>query len=719
MKFIKQIDESDCGPACIAMIASHFNAYFSVSTIRRNAFTDKDGTNITGMIKAAESIGLSAKAIKGKAEDIKPTLQVPFIAHIRQVYSTGENRHFIVVKKVTKRHVIVLDPAKGNLRLSYNDFFKGWTGIVLILNPSSGFKEVKENRGNLMRFFPLIKANKKELIKVGISSLLISVFGIVSSFYMRYLIDDVLFSNSFTTLHILSSGVIFLSMFQAFLEAIRSHILLFFSTKIDCTLIFNYFKHITKLPISFFDSRHTGEILSRMDDASNIRLALSESSITVVMDTIMLILVGSMLFYQSSTLFGIAFIVIPLSVLLVIAYKQFFSKSYKKLMEDSADVQTYLFEVTSGMNTVKSLNASEIVYDEFEKRQMKVIETGFIVGTKRILLETFNMLINSWGGNVIFWVGSYFILSNSMSLGQLISFNALFTYFSGPMQRLLNLQPTLQEAFVSAERLSSILDMEPEITEGGKWIKPERFSGNIEVKKLSFRYGTRRMVLDDLSFEIESSEKVAFVGASGCGKTTLVKLLMKFYVPESGGIWHDGHNLKDIDTTHLRSRIGYVPQDIFLFSGTIAENISLQQPEATLEEIISAARRARAHKFIENLPDRYNTVINERGMSLSGGERQRIALARALLGKPDFIIFDEATSNLDSITEREIHETLDMLRGERITTILIAHRLSTVVNCDRIFVMDSGKIIEEGKHSSLLAKDGLYSKLWQGVPNEN
>jgi ATP-binding cassette subfamily B protein len=376
-------------------------------------------------------------------------------------------------------------------------------------------------------------------------------------------------------------------------------------------------------------------------------------------------------------------------------------------------VQSYLVEAVAGNATVKALNAGDLVFREYEKRQMKAVWTGYRLGVTQNLQGLFVGLIDGWGGNVLFWVGSWYILQGQVSLGQLISFNALLGYFLGPLKNLLNLQPSLQQAFVAADRLGEILDLEEEIPTEGRWLKPERFAGAVEAKDLSFRYGTRRLVLEGLNFSIEPGQWVAFVGASGCGKTTLVKLLLKFYQPEKGELRLDGHNLEDVDTIHLRGRIGYVPQEIFLFSGTIAENIALHKPEATLEEIVAAAEKAKAHEFIVELPQRYNTVLAERGASLSGGERQRLALARALLGQPDLLIFDEATSNLDTLSEHEIHQTLETLRGDKITTILIAHRLSTVTHRDQIIVMDKGRIVERGRHDELAAARGLYTRLWE------
>jgi ATP-binding cassette subfamily B protein len=279
---------------------------------------------------------------------------------------------------------------------------------------------------------------------------------------------------------------------------------------------------------------------------------------------------------------------------------------------------------------------------------------------------------------------------------------------------LVNLQSGLQEAYVAAERVSEILEMEPEQKEGATLLKPVGFTGKIDFNHVSFRYGMRPPVYKNLSFHVNKGQWVGFVGPSGCGKTTLVKLLLKFYKPDDGTVSIDGYNLQDVDAAVLREHIGYIPQEIYIFAGTIADNIALHNPAAPLEEIMAAAEKAGADEFISNLPERYNTRLSERGSTLSGGERQRLALARALLGKPDIMILDEATSNLDSVSERIIHQTIEKLRGT-MTAIIIAHRLTTVRNCDIIFVMDKGDIVESGSHNELLAKNGLYKNLWEGA----
>lgn len=707
MKFYYQFDESDCGAACLAMLASHFSSRFTITEIREFSGTDKNGTNINGLLIAAKQMGFNANAIKCTDKTKTGLLPTPFIAHINH----NSTQHFVVVKSMSTKKVVVFDPAIGKVVFLPSDFLRRWSGYAVFLSPNGETLSNYQKKGVFSRFLPLLRIYKKLLLQVLIISIILIFFGIVSSLYFSYLIDEVIFAKAKSTLTALSIGILIITLLQILLTTIRGYLLVLFSTKVDFTIIFEYFSHVLLLPIKFFDSRKTGEILSRIQDAEKIRGALTDASITAVMDSIMVIVVGSILFFQSRLLFAIVILAVPLSSAIIWICAKPFANEYRKLMKENADVQSFLVEALNGHSTIKALNASNLVFSKYEKIQMKSIWTGYKLCIAKGIRDIFTGLINGWGANIIFWVGSFLILEDKMSLGHLISFNALLSYFLGPLHRLLSLQPNLQEALVAAERLGEIMDLPEEINQQNLLFKPTTIYGEITYSQVSFRYGTRRKTLSNITFSIKPGQWVAFVGKSGCGKTSLIKLLLKFYEPEEGEILLDGHNIKDLDTIYLRSKIGYVPQDIFLFSGTLLENIALHHPSASFENIVEAARLAGAHDFIMNQPDRYNTILSEQGSSLSGGEKQRIALARALLCKPSLIVFDEATSNLDTISEYYIHDTLKSLRETKVTTIIIAHRISTVINCDCIFLMDNGTIIDSGTHQHLSSTNHLYAEL--------
>ena len=330
------------------------------------------------------------------------------------------------------------------------------------------------------------------------------------------------------------------------------------------------------------------------------------------------------------------------------------------------------------------------------------IANSFIINTLGALSNIF-----------IFWLGVSSIIDGTMTFGMLIAFTSLLTYFSNPLLSIVNMQNSMQEAFVAAKRVGEILELESEYRNIETCIKPLRILGNIKFENVSFAYGSRKPIYKNLNLEIRAGEWIGIVGPSGCGKSTLIKLLLKNYQIQKGRILIDNNDISHIDTIELRNKIGYVPQDIFLFSGTIAENIALGRTGVSFEKIVKVAKKVGADTFIENLPKKYETILGEHGTGLSGGERQRLALARALIENPNLLILDEATSNLDNVSENEIHGIIKKLRDENITVIIIAHRLSTVMNCNKLFVMDNGHIVQSGTHEELVKKNGLYKKLWE------
>ena len=389
-------------------------------------------------------------------------------------------------------------------------------------------------------------------------------------------------------------------------------------------------------------------------------------------------------------------------------------------MEENSQVTSYLVESLNGIETVKSFNAEEKAQYKTEKLFIKFLKSifkgGFLSNSQQSLTNAVYVI----GETVILWVGTINILNGNLTIGELITFNALLAYFLDPVKNLINLQPTMQTAIVAADRLGEILDLDPEKKENEEnKIKDVSLNKEIEISNLDFRYGTRQLVLKNINMNIMPGEKIALVGESGSGKTTLVKLLMNFYEFEKGEIMFGDYNIKDINIESLRDKIAYISQDIFLFSGTIRENLMLGNEDATLDEIIEACKLSKANEFIEKMPLRYETLLEENGANLSGGQKQRLAIARALLKKPDILIMDEATSNLDSITEKAIEKTINEL-SNNITTIIIAHRLSTIMRCDRIYVMENGEIIEQGSHTELMSDKKNYYNLWkEQLPVQN
>ena len=551
------------------------------------------------------------------------------------------------------------------------------------------------------------------MLQVFAASLLYTALGILGAFYMQFLLDDILPYNMSKTLNILSIGVLVLYTFQMLLSLFRSHLLLFLSQKLDIALLLGYYEHILKLPMNFFGTRRVGEIISRFQDAGHVRDAISGATLTIMIDTIMVIVGGIILYMQNALLFGITLVVALLYGVVVVSFNKTLKKGNKATMENNAQLTSYMVESLNGIQTVKVFNAEKKVGIETETKFIKLLRSIFKLSFTTNLQGFFKGLIELLGGVVILWIGANQVLQGDMSVGNLITYNSLLIYFLNPIKNLINLQPQLQTAMVAAERLGEILDLEIENgEEESRKMEPKHLEGEISYKNVTFKYGQRQNVLEEINLEIKPGERIALVGESGSGKTTLAKLLLNLYPLEEGEILIDNNNILDIKREVLRTKIAYVPQETFLFSGTIMENLALGLERISMEEIVEASKMAKAHDFINELPLRYETLLDENGANLSGGQRQRLAIARAILKKPNILILDEATSNLDSITEAAIESTIRQL-SRSMSTIIIAHRLSTIKLCDRIYVLDKGRIVETGAHKELVSIGGRYASLWR------
>ena len=702
---IKQHDITDCGAACLATISKQYGLSTSITKIREVAGTDKMGTNAYGMVKAAEQLGFTAKAVKGNQEAFFSEFPLPAIAH---VVVDGSLLHYVVIHKITKKEVIIADPAKGIVKKPPEEFFKEWTGVLILLVPAQTFQKGKETKNIFERFWGLLLPQKRLVLDIFVASLVITLLGILGAFYFQIIIDDILSAGIVKTLHLLSIGVILLKLFSVALSVMRTQLLVYLSQKLDIALLLGYYDHVLKLPMNFFGTRKVGEIISRFQDASSIRDAISNATLTVMIDTIMAIAGGLILFFKSKVLFAIAFLMVILYAVLVLVFNKPYRKANEKQMEDNAQLTSYLVESLNGIQTVKAFNGEQTVQTETEFKFVRLLKSIFNLSCISNAQEGLKTFVEAVGGVVILWVGAYSVLQGNMTIGSLVSFNALLVYFLDPVKNLINLQPTLQTAMVASDRLGEILDLELEKTEAEqRKVAPSSLKGDISIQNVSFRYGTRQLILENFSMQIKKGERIAIVGESGAGKTTIAKLLLHLYPYEAGTITVADYALPDIQLETLREKIAYIPQETFLFSGTIMENLTFGMENPNIEEVMRCAKLAQIHEFVNSLPLRYETHLDENGSNLSGGQRQRIAIARAMLKKPDILILDEATSNLDAVTERAIQETIDTY-SEGMTTIIIAHRLSTIRRCDRIFVMDRGKIVEQGSHTELMNRNGGY-----------
>lgn len=503
-----------------------------------------------------------------------------------------------------------------------------------------------------------------------------------------------------------------ISLTSTFISFVRQWILMHLSIKIDIPLMLGYFEHIYKLPMKFFASRKTGDITTRFSDAFTIKDIFTSIALSLIMDISMALITGVILFQMNPKLFAVIIMMTLISIVLVFIFKQPYKKINEEQMQQSSILNSEIIEGLRAVETIKGNANEDIELESIEREYIKSLRISYKEGMLSNVQSTISSVISGVGNLVLLYVGIMQVINNNMTLGSFMAFNTLAGYFMDPIGNLVSLQLSIQEANISMKRLSEIMDYEREQKSERQYQEISSIDGDIKLDHVTFRYGNRKPALDDVSFIIEKGQKVALVGASGSGKSTIAKLLLKYYEPEAGDITIDGMDISEYKNDDIRHAISYVPQNIELFSKSIYDNIRVTRQSATLDEVKEAAKAADAHEFIKRLPMQYYTYLEEAGNGLSGGEKQRIALARAFLKENQFYIMDESTSNLDFATENII---FDMIYNKfrKKTMLIIAHRLATVKNCDKIIVMDKGKIVEQGTHQQLLERKEQYYRLWE------
>ncbi len=706
---VKQRDIMDCGAACLMSVSAYYNLHIPVSKIRQYANTDRKGTNILGLIEASEKLGFIAKGVKGNYDALLK-IPKPAIAHLH--IKKKNLLHYVVILKVTEKQIDIMNPGTGEIKkLKKEEFLEDWTGVLVILVPGKGFEVKNERVSNIARLFFLLKPHKTVMIQALIGAIFFSILGLSTSIYIQKLTDFVFINGNKNLLNLMSIAMIVIVLVQVLLGIFQTVFTLKTGQMIDARLILGYYKHLLKLPQRFFDTMQTGEIISRISDAVKIRAFINNTLISLIVNVLIVAFSFVLMFIYSWKMAFIVMIIIPLYIALYIITNKLNKKTERKIMEQSAELESHLVESINTVSTIKRFGIENFFNIRTENSFIKLLNTGYTSGLNGVFASYSTTFFSRIFTVVVLWAGAYFVLSNELTPGELMSFYAILGYFTGPLNSLINVNKTIQNAFIASDRLFEIMDLDQE--RENKIVLTKEILGDISFQNISFRYGSRVDVFKNFSLEIEKGKITAIVGESGSGKSTLIHLLQNIYPITQGKIFINNIDITQVDNYSLRKMVGVVPQNVNLFKGSIAENIAIGDFEPDMNIIMKISMEVGIQKFIDELPEGFFTDVGENGLALSGGQRQKIAFARVLYRKPEIIILDEATSALDSESEEEIMNVIRNLKSEGKTIIMIAHRLSTVLNSDEIKVMKKGRIIESGSHKELFKSKQKYFELWQ------
>lgn len=689
------------GAACLTMVANHLQNPVQQDWVQRQL----RGQQPTALVDSAEKMGLLLRRITTDWQGLR-LLDFPAL----MLKNGLEDPHWLVIYGIRGDRAIIADPmnpaatCEAIHRANIEPYWDRQLWQVETVQ--------KQERFNLGWFLPAVWKYRVLLGEVLLASLTLQILGLATPMITQVVIDRVMVQGSLSTLDVMAIAMLGVAIFEALLGIMRLFIFTHTARRLDLSLSAQLFRHLMRLPLAYFEARRVGDTVARVQELENIRQFLTGTALTVVLDSIFAVVYLGLMAYYSLFLTGVALAVLPLFAILTLTTTPILRNWLNETFNRNADSQSFLVETVTGIHSVKAHTAEKASRDRWEGLFARYIRTSFRASTTQNISSHIGDFLTNLSYLLILWVGATLVIKQELTIGQLVAFQMLSGRVTAPLLRLVQLWQNLQQVLLSVDRIGDILNAAPEAEPGSGLVLPA-LQGEVKFEQVFFRYHPNQdPVLKGISFEVKPGMLVGVVGRSGSGKSTLSKLLQRLYVPESGRILVDGFDVKSADLHSLRSQMGVVLQEDFLFNGNIVENISLGRPDITAEQVVEAARMAAAHDFVSELPQGYETNVGERGMALSGGQRQRVALARLFLSNAPVMILDEATSALDSETEQQVLQNLQQVSANR-TIFMIAHRFAPLRKADLILVMEKGVIAEKGTHDELIRKKGLYYSLYQ------
>ncbi len=715
-----QYDIMDCGPTCLKMIAQHHGKTLTLETLRKKTRMSKFGVSLHGISEAAEDIGFSTTGAIVSYQQLVEEVPLPAIAHWQQ-------NHFVVIYKVTKSKVYISDPAQGNKVYTKNEFLKLWAsrsdndemmGIVLLLEPTVIFYDLENekdvaSRSGFKHLFQYVKKYKKEIFYVLLAIGLSSVLQFIFPFLTQSIVDTGIANKDVTIVGMILLGQFALLLGRFFIEFVRTWLLLFVNTRINVAILSDFLIKLMKLPVSYFDTKMSGDILQRMSDHRRIQDFLSGPSLEIVFSIATIFVLGITLFIYDPSIFFVFVCASVLYTLWTLALLKRRTRLDFKRFELSAQNQSETLQIIDGIQEIKLNNSEKVRRWRWEKIQAKLFKLNIDSLRYQQIQQSGAFIINDGKNLLITFIAATNVINHGdvFTLGKMLAVQVIVGQLNGPISLMINLIQSYHDTRLSLERLNEIQKFDNEEVPGKTYVADYPDKRDLRLRDLTFSYpGTEDPVLRNLDILIPEGKTTAIVGASGSGKTTLLKLLLQFYTNYEGDIRLGNTDLKDINPRFWRGKCGTVMQDGFIFSDTIANNISVSDEQIDWNRLEYALKTANINEFIDTLPLGVNTKIGAEGMGISQGQRQRILIARAVYKNPDFIFFDEATNALDANNEKVIIQNLESFFSNR-TVVVVAHRLSTVKNADQIIVLDKGQVSEFGTHEELSRKKGSYYTL--------